>query len=615
MKLAYELLPPGVDPLSAENPVILGTGPLTGTVAPASARISVTTKFPLGNTIGGGNGGVRMGALVKRAGYDAVVIKGRATEPVYLLVRDDEIELRLAWGLWGKDTYETTERLWAEHPGSGVLTIGAAGENRSRLALAMMDKISATGRGGLGAVMGSKNLKAIVVQGTKGVTVARPGRFMKAVNHYYERIRNYALYPEWISLGMQRTWSDALQRPGLVRGFGTDVGPMAEVDRVCGVPAYLTHRKANFACVSCPLADKEILEIPGAEGEERVTYSSSFSAKLAQFVTSFHLRTTEEAIRCANATNRHGMDNHDLAGIMDQVVHLYEQGVIGPSDTGGVVLKRDFETAVQLIEWTAHREGLGDVMADGMDAVCEAFGLDPVEASLAIKGWNAYLDPRLTGMGTMQFEMVVNPRGGHHTSGGGPAYSAGSSVEKFASHANRMGAPDDAVERILGTGVGFNAGRFTRYSEDWYAVLNALGLCVRLQVNRFHSIGSLAELYSAATGLELTPRELAGCGERAWNVQKAWSVREGFSRRDDCFPAKWFEPLAAPDGSVLGLRHYFGQPLDRAGAEQMLDDYYDERGWDEKTGVPTKEKLASLGLEWVVDDLEARGVPVPGGNT
>ncbi len=170
-----------------------------------------------------------------------------------------------------------------------------------------------------------------------------------------------------------------------------------------------------------------------------------------------------------------------------------------------------------------------------------------------------------------------------------------------------MGAHDDAVERILDPDLGFKAGRFTRYSEDWYTVLNSLGLCVRLQLNRFHSIGSLAELYSSATGLETSPQELARTGERAWNLLRAWCVREGFSRKDDRFPQKWFEPIKAPDGEELGLRHYFGQPIDRENAEKMLDDYYDERGWDKETGVPTKEKLTALGQQWVIEDLEKRG--------
>jgi aldehyde:ferredoxin oxidoreductase len=606
MRLAYDLIPPGIDPLSPQNPIIVGVGPLTGTLAPGSARVSVTTKFPLSNTIGGGNGGVRLGAQLKLAGYDAVIVAGRASQPVYLRIADDQVRLVPAGSLWGKDVYETTEALWAaEGDGAGILAIGQAGENLVKSALAFMDKIAATGRGGLGAVMGAKNLKAIVVSGTQDVTVADSKRFMKAVNRYFERIRSYPLYDEWISLGMQRTWADTVKRPGFVRDLGSDIVGTEEADRLCGVPAFLQFRKANFACVSCPLADKEILEIREGEAKGLVTYTSSFSAKIEPFVTMFNIHSTAQAIQCIDATNRYGLDNHDLVGIMDQVIHLYDQGVISPADTGGVPLRRDFETAMQLIRWMALREGLGDVMAEGMDAVCRRFGQDPDRDSLTIKGWRTYFDPRVTGMGTMEFEMVVNPRGGHHTSGGGPAYSPGSAADKFATHANRMGASDEAVARILDPAVGFNAGRFTRYSEDWYSVLNALGMCVRLQINRFHSIGALAELYASATGFETTPQELARAGERAWNVLRAWSVREGFSRKDDRFPDRWFEPISTPAGRQLELHHYFGAPISREGAEQMLDDYYDERGWDRQTGIPTAEKLASLGLASIADDLRS----------
>jgi aldehyde:ferredoxin oxidoreductase len=612
IKFAYELLPPGVDPLSPQNVIIFGVGPLTGTLAPGSARISVTTKFPLSGTIGGGNGGVRMGALIKLAGYDGIVVSGRAAEPVYLRIADERVDLVSAKGLWGKDIYEATNELGAKHPGAGVLAIGQAGENQCKFALAMMDRVAATGRGGLGAVMGAKNLKAIVVSGTQDVTVADPKRFMKAVNRYFDRIRNYPLHPEWIAMGMQRTWADVLKRDGFVRPFRGEVVPTSEVDRVCGVSAYLKFRKGNFACFSCPMADKEILEIKEEGSEGLITYTSSFSGKLESLATILDNPTTEQLIRCMNATNRYGLDNHDLVGVMDLVIHLYERGIITATETKGLTLKRDFETAMRLIQWTATREDLGDVMAEGMDAVCRRFGLDPEDESFSIKGWRTLFDPRVTGMGTMEFEMVVNPRGGHHTSGGGPAYARGSSTEKFASHANRMGAPDEAIHRILDPALGFNAGRFTRYSEDWYAVLNSLGMCVRLQMNRFHSIGSLAELYSSATGLETSARELARAGERTWNLLKAWNVREGFTRKDDRFPPRWFEPLETPGGKKLELHHYFGQPLGREGADRMLDDYYDERGWDPKSGNPTRAKLSSLGLEWVAQDLERRGIIVPG---
>jgi len=604
IRLAYDLLPAGVDPLSPQNVIILGVGPLTGTLTPGSARISATTKFPLGHTIGGGNGGVRMGAQVKLAGYDAVIMGGKASKPVYLYIENDKVELRSASHLWGKDICDTTDALWSAHPGFGILAIGQAGENQGSLALALMDRVSATGKGGLGAVMGSKNLKAICVSGSQDVTVADRKRFMKIVNHYFERIRKYPLYPEWISLGMQRTWRDTLKRKGLHRPYGNALFSPKEADPLCGISAYQEFKKACFACFSCPLADKVILEMNEGGSEVKNLYSSSFSAKAEPFVTVFNLDSTQQALWCIDAANRYGLDHHDLIGVTDLAVHLYEQGVIAKADTDGVELRRDFDTARKLIHWTAQRHGIGDVMAQGMDAVCREFGQDREAESLAIKGWRPYFDPRVTGMGTMEFEMVVNPRGAHHTSGGGPAYSPGSSTEKFATHANRIGAPDDAVERILDPELGFKAGRFTRYSEDWYAILSSLGLCVRLQLNRFHSIGSLAELYSSATGLETSPSELARTGERAWNLLRAWCVRDGFSRKDDRFPEKWFEPIETPDGEELRLRHYFGQPIDREGAERMLDDYYDERGWNKETGAPTKEKLADLGQQWVIGDKE-----------
>jgi aldehyde:ferredoxin oxidoreductase len=208
----------------------------------------------------------------------------------------------------------------------------------------------------------------------------------------------------------------------------------------------------------------------------------------------------------------------------------------------------------------------------------------------------------------MEFEELVNPRGGHHQSGGSPSYNQGAPVEMFERHADRMGAPPDAVKRIMDSPFGFNVGRFTRYSEDWFSLFDSLGICIRSQNNRFYSADLCARLFSTATGIRMTREEIMQAAERVWNLYKVLNWREGFDRKNDTPPDKWFEPLKAA-GSEFEIKDYFQtRTLTRDDLTQLLDDYYTERGWNKNTGCPTREKLSELDLGYVISDFEAQGL-------
>jgi aldehyde:ferredoxin oxidoreductase len=213
-----------------------------------------------------------------------------------------------------------------------------------------------------------------------------------------------------------------------------------------------------------------------------------------------------------------------------------------------------------------------------------------------IKGRSLLYDPRMMGLGTMEFEPMTTPRGSHVGAAGSPSYSPGRSLDDFARHSQRMGAPDDAVNRIVGP-TSFNPGRLSRWSEDWYALFGCLSLCNRAHVNRFYHVRTIAELYSAVTGLELSPNDLMKAAERAWNTAKVINVRAGFGRRDDRPPWIWFIPLKGEGGKESPLMDYYKTTvLTEADIDRFLDDYYDERGWDKESGAPTPEKLRELGL-------------------
>jgi aldehyde:ferredoxin oxidoreductase len=240
IKLASDRIEPGVDAFSPGNAVVIGAGPLVGTNLPASSRVYAVTKLPANGAVGWcGGGGVTFGCMLKNAGYDHIVIEGQADRPVYLLIQDDRVEIRDAGSLWGKGIEETCTQLWREHgsPG-GVIAIGQAGENLVRFAMAYIDRLSTIGRGGLGAVMGAKGLKAVFVQGSRGVQVADEKGYRELSSGILKTIRNFPQLKEWQELGLLKTF------PLVPREL------------------YLKLRKRRIACVSCPVGDKEIIALP-----------------------------------------------------------------------------------------------------------------------------------------------------------------------------------------------------------------------------------------------------------------------------------------------------------------------------------------------------------------
>jgi aldehyde:ferredoxin oxidoreductase len=590
-RLAYDYIQPGVGPLAPDNFIILGTGALGGTMAPGSSRLSATTKFPETGAVATGNGSLNFASQLKWAGYDHLVITGRAGRPVYINILDEDVTICDANDLWGLDLIQSTDALRRKHgKPAGIVAIGQAGENRAGISFALVDKSATLGKGGLGAVMGSKNLKAIVVKGTKSIKIADHRRFFKMLNQIVRRVRAYPLHGQWIEKGINLTMRDTIKN-----------------DPDYGIRTYLEKLKqGRLACPSCPMADKEVLGAREGEYRGLTVYTAGWSGRAENFGQICNAGGANKVLKCLDTANRYGIDSHSFSRVMKLAVELYEEGIITPNDTDGLVLKKDFETIQALLRQVAFRQGLGDVLADGMKAMIARFGPEVEKKAAHVKGMETIFDPRRSGLGTMEFELTVNPRGGHHTAGGSPSYvGAGQSLDKFASHCERMGASGEAVKRILDSDMGFNVGRLSRYSEDWYSVLSGLGFCNRAQMNRFYSIGSCAEFYSAATGIETDPEQLATAGERIWNVKKASNVREGFTREDDRFPPIWFETCTDASGQELNLRDYYGtRRLTRKDGAQLLDDYYDERGWDRRTGVPTREKLASLGLDRIAADLE-----------
>ena len=576
VKLAWDRIKPGTDPLSPDNPMVLGAGPLVGTSIPASSRVYGITKFPSSGTIGWcGGGGGRWGCNLKNAGFDHLIIEGRADRPVWLNIEDDRIEIEDAAFLWGRGIAETCETLWErEGRSAGIVAIGPGGENQVVFSMASIDNLATLGRGGFGAVLGSKNLKAIRVRGTKGVRVADPKQYRELNEKLLTRIRSYPQLREWQELGLLKTL------------------PLLPKED------YFKIKKRRVACVSCPIGDKDVIEF--REGPfQGLRFCSTSAANLATPLI-YGFRDRVEAVKCVTTLDDFGLDMFEFFGVMALAGKLVEQGVI-PVDQAEPEIRMDSLASMEAWAGKISRgEGLGKVLGKGFRGIAAEFGEETRRfAPPLVKGMQPYIGPQgpmiWNLFGTQELGQVLDPRGPHVGAGGSPTYFARRPLEAFPSHLDRMGASEEAIRRILpGLGVpgqtpDLRIGRLLKYSHRWFAILGSLGICARGQVNRFYSAALCADLYRAVTGLDTDLEGLRQGADRVWTLLRLANLREGFSRKEDGFPEQWF--------GAGGFRDYLTDaPVTREALERMVGDYYDEQGWDPETGVPTRHRLEELGL-------------------
>jgi aldehyde:ferredoxin oxidoreductase len=576
IKLAYDEIVPGTDALSPGNPVVLGAGPLVGTNLPSSSRIYAVSKLPTSGTIGWcGAGGANFGYLFKNAGLDHVVIKGRADRPVYLKIMDDDVEICPADNLWGLGVEEADAVLRKTSENRvGVLAIGQAGENLVPFSMAFIDRISTLGRGGLGAVFGSKNLKAVIVRGTRGVRIADRRRYKALTRPFFKTIREYPYLKERQDLG-------------LVKSF-----PMIPEEEYFGM------KKRRMACVSCPIGCKDLVEIPDGEFQGLTKHTSSVINLYTPVLYGF--KDYRESVKCMTTIDAYGLDMFEFFGIMRFARSLLDNGVIPPGLSEAEIT---LDSLASMEEWArkiSYREGFGDILAGGFKKIIETFGEEAEKLSPAlVKGMHPYAGPNSALpwhlFGTMELGQVLDPRGPHVGSGGSPTYFARRPLSVFPKHLNRMGVPEEDVARVL-PGYGsadkeqeLNVGRLLKHSHRWFSILGSLGICARAAINRFYSAELCAEFYETVTGIETDLPALRQRVDRVWTLLRMANLREGFAENDESPPESWF--------GTPGFKHYLtDEALAREEAEQMIGDYFEEWGWDRKSGIPSTGLLKELDL-------------------
>ncbi len=592
-RLMQQIYETGTDPLSPGNPIILGAGPLVATGVPGAAKLVATTRFPLNGTISESVGSMRFALNLKGAGFDHVIITGRATRPVAMIIHERGASLVDARDVQGCDIFETTDALKASHAGpkGSVIAIGPAGENMVAFSLALVDKASTIGRGGLGAIMGSKNLKAIVAVGDGRPAVHDPGTLKRLLGEMRERLKRFKNHRRVLQLGIMENWDNYVQQLFVCGNFSERFSAERATE-LYGPEVYGSLKVKRLGCPGCFTPDKDQLEVVEGPHKGFTTVTTSY-LNSALFGHVFDLNSPSDktaGLRTVDKLDRLGLDMFTFGKLLDFLIAMSELGVCDP-DRFGLPLKRDFESLNLWADAIAARKGAADILAQGWRAVLEDLGGESGDHAPIVKDCDVIWDPRLVGLGTMEFEQIVSLKGPRSASGGSPTYVPGQPPDNlplFRRHLNRMGADDKAIDRIMDSPLGFNVGRMTRYSEDWYTILSSLGLCNRHFVNRFYSYDLCQQLFFAITGFQVEEHHLRESAGRIWDLLKALNQREGFGPDDDRPPRIWFKPMKGPDGEALLLRDYFGTTLlEGKDLLQLVHDYYHERGWTQEGSAET----------------------------
>jgi aldehyde:ferredoxin oxidoreductase len=610
---AYDLIPAGLDPFDEAFPVIIGSGPIVGAPVPGSSRVCALFKHPnSAGVIENSHAGGHLGPMLKWAGYDYLIISGKSPRPVYIAIKDEEIGILDGSAIWGKDLYETTDLLWEKHENGSVLAIGPAGERLVRATVALVDKVHSLGKGGLPAVMGSKKLKAVVISGTKGIRIADPEALKRLIVPMVDRIKNHPNRKRCIELGSMVGFPVWFERMGASQHNWTSTLPVNLAFERYGTEVYKRiAQKDRVACFACPAGCKDHLRVREGEFAGMETFASSLYGRLENFVARCNVGSFNRFAKCMDLCQRMGLCVHEMSAMIDWAVDLFKNGIISKKDTDGLSLEWDFETTVRLLEQAALNEGFGAVLGSGMLRAIERIGRGSDKFAIHIKGMSPLYDARINRLGIAEFGQVVNPKGAHQGRAPLPALyltrDLPDAVAVARAWCKKEMLPEDAVNRIFDSPGRFNIARLAKWTQERRLVFNSLGIgCSRERSGNSFSIEEAIEIYRAVTGLTTSADELHLIGSRCFTLLKALNLREGFTRKDDRFPARWFE-AASRHGESVTLEDYFGKKLTPADCEKMLDDYYDENKWDIAMGAPNGRRLSELGLGRIAEDLKASG--------
>ncbi|MGB9915509.1 MAG: aldehyde ferredoxin oxidoreductase family protein [Candidatus Bathyarchaeales archaeon] len=565
-----------VDPFSPDNPLVLALGPISGTMFPTAGNgHAFVAKSPATFGIGEAVAHGTFGAELKRAGYDAVIIKGKAEKPVYLWIDDDSVQLLDASHLMGKSPAETEDAIKDELGDYyiRVAAIGVAGEKLSRIACIINEKTRAAGRTGLGAVMGSKNLKAIAVRGTRDIVPAKPEEFMEMVKEFHERMKGPATQ-KYRTLG---TPENVLVHNALycmpTRNYNNAHFESAE--KVSGEALNEKFVAKIIGCSSCAMRCEHEVVVP--EGPYKGTMTRMEYETLWAMGPYCGIDKLDAIIKGMEICNYYGMDAISAGVIVAFAMDCYENGILSQADLDGIDAHfGNVEALLLLLEKMGKREGIGDILAEGVRIAAQKIGKGAEKLAQHIKGLEV-TGYDLRCLKTAALGFAVSFRGADHNRHGAYAFDVKGKVDRLKAEKGR--------------------GKMVRDMEDVYALIDSFIVCKFSRGTYYKELQDMAKLYSLVTGIDTTAEELKKSGERINTIARIINIREGFSRKDDTLPWKVMNMPIPDDGPVKGA------VVTQEELDLLLDDYYESRGWTLE-GVPTVAKLKELAMDDVINIVE-----------
>ncbi|MEW6606865.1 MAG: aldehyde ferredoxin oxidoreductase family protein [bacterium] len=590
MYLLYTHTLPGINPLSPENILIVGVGLLTGVKGPSTSRCSISGKSPETGLIGDSNIGGYFAAELRKTGYDHLVISGQAENPVYILIENGSITINDASSIWGKDTIETTEILKREHGDSiQSLCIGQAGENLVRFACVRSGWKNTAARTGMGCLMGSKRVKAIVAKGTTEVPIKYADKFKEYSNSLNSKIASSKIRGVLNKYGTPYLFDLHNKLFGIVRTFNGQFNIFSEGANLSSfnLEKYYIGKRTCFSCSVC-CRHGYLLK----EGQFKGLYGEGPDyGMLGAFGPVCGIKNLETILVINDLLNRYGLDASSTGNIIAWAIELFKKGIIDEKDTGNLKLEwGDETTIIELIHQIATRKGFGDILANGAKNAAEKIGRDSGKYLIWVKNLPQSDPVDIRGHKGSALGVATSTRGADHLRSR-PTFEF-------------LRLSEDKLREIYGDEVSSDPdsykgkARIVWWSENLYAVVDSLGICKF--ITKYFSPDLLgfeefSKLIYYGTGIRMLEKELFEIGERITNIERMFLVREGIRREHDNLPSRYFQPM--PLGKNRGKR------INTQSFNNMLDEYYQLHGWDKRTGTPTKDTLKRLHLDKILDKI------------
>jgi len=598
--LVFREVPETAHPLSPENIITFNTGPLTGTLAPSSGRINISTKNVATHGISFANAGGNFAPEMKYAGFDHLIIKGKAEKPVYLFIHDNEIEIRAAEHLWGKDTWETEELIIKQLADKKihVATIGQAGENLVTMACIMFDRARAAGWGGCGAVMGSKNLKAVAVRGKSSLQVYNPEHFLDFTKQLWKRLlksNTIQLIRKYGNLGTSGAGGIDGTLAQSVKNMEDEVWEAEKTLKLREIIFKEKYEVRKLANSACPINCSRFYHVK--EGKFAGQKLEALKTNVYRaFGTNIDLPSREYILMANEIADRYGMNCDSLSAVVTWAIDIFQRGLIGKDITDGLDLHwGDGDLQLELFKLIAYRKGFGDILAQGVYRASQIIGKGTEKYAMHVKG-HGMCEQAVRSHKGWALGIMTSTIGGGHLTGAPNTEQRRLSPEEGI---RCFGVPT-AGEPTVYEGKG----KLVAWFEKYKIIADMAGLCSFTTYwidTSLIGANDFAKLISLATGWKFEGKDLLNIGESIYNIEKAFNtLHAGFTRKDDRPPYKLTE-IPVSSGEFAGER------LIPEKWEKMLDDYYIAHGWDVATGWQTRECLLKLGLSNVKERLEKAG--------